>query len=197
MRWTAFASGLRTRGPDERLGHRHRRLRRRDLYQRLGKGSNFEIWTLHSSKITVAKPTHNRVSLAPMGWPMRRILSAISIIAVALALSGCAAQVNRMMASWEGHHFSDLIEKWGPPQQVFEDGSGGRIFIYAANRTWVTPGYSTTHTTGLATAYNNQIWGSANSYTTYTPAQVNGYTAYRMFWISSTGIIYRWSWRGL
>jgi len=111
--------------------------------------------------------------------------------------SGCAARINKVMASWERQHYSDLIARWGPPQQVFDDGAGGRILVWTAIRSYTVPGRATTETTGRATAYDNYIWGSATSHTTYTPAQTYGWTAYRMFWINRDGIIYRWAWRGL
>ncbi len=120
------------------------------------------------------------------------------ITTVALAVtSGCAARINKVMASWERYHYSELIASWGPPQQVFDDGAGGRILIWTATRSYTVPGHATTHTTVSATAYDNYIWGSATSRTTYTPAQTRGWTAYRMFWIHRNGIIYRWAWRGL
>lgn len=125
---------------------------------------------------------------------MKRKLLLLLIIAV--LFSGCFA-INKVMKSWMGYHYGQLIAKWGPPQQVFDDGYGGRILIYTAQREFVAPGRSTTYTTGTATMYDNFIWGSATSRTTYTPARVTGYTAYRMFWINKRGIIYKWAWRGL
>ena len=128
---------------------------------------------------------------------MTRSLRGIAVVlALASTLTGCA-HMNKVMASWQGHHYSDLIAKWGPPQQVFDDGSTGRILVYSSDRSWTVPGYATTTTTATATAYDTYIWGSATSHTTYTPAQVQSYTAYRMFWIDSNGHIYRWAWRGL
>ena len=136
------------------------------------------------------KPSHGR-----RGNRMKRITVLLSTVAV-LTLVGCTARINKLMASWEGHHYSNLIASWGPPQQVFDDGAGGRILVYTAVRSYTVPGQATTYTTGSATAYNSMIWGSATSRTTYTPAQTYGWTAYRMFWIRRNGIIYRWAWRG-
>jgi len=111
-----------------------------------------------------------------------------------LFFSGCISQI---MTSWENHHYGELIGSWGPPQQVFNDGYGGRILVYTESRAWVSPGKSNTYVTGNATIYDNYIWGSATATTYYTPPQVYGYTAYRMFWINKQGIIYRWAWKGL
>jgi hypothetical protein len=115
-----------------------------------------------------------------------------------LALSGClAGRMNSIMHSWEGHHYSELIMRWGPPEAVYDDGQGGRILVYTQVRQWTTPGQVTTTTTGTATIYDNMIWGQAQSYSQYTPPQTYGYTAWRMFSMNRRGIIYSWSWRGL
>jgi hypothetical protein len=36
--------------------------------------------------------------------------------AVLVSTVGCAARMNEIMASWQGHHYSDLLASWGPPQ---------------------------------------------------------------------------------
>ena len=113
-----------------------------------------------------------------------------------LFLPACA-HLNSVMRSWEGSHYSSLIAEWGPPQQVFDDGSGGRILVYTSSRSWTVPGRATTQTRFNATTSDDYIWGTATSRTTFTPARVEGYTAYRMFWVGRSGRIYRWSWRGL
>jgi len=128
---------------------------------------------------------------------MRRLVLSFLVVLVLVLFSGCAGQINNIMRSWEGHHYSDLIASWGPPQQVFDDGFGGRILVWTSVRSFTSPGQATTYTTGTATAYDNYIWGSATSHTTYSPPQTYGWTAYRMFWIDSSGFIYRWGWKGL
>lgn len=115
---------------------------------------------------------------------MRRRLSAILILA-GLGTSSCAGRINNMMRSWEGAHYSDLIMRWGPPQGVYDDGQGGRILVYTTSRSWTTPGQATT------------IWGQAQSITRFVPPQTQGYTAWRVFRINRSGIIYNWSWRWL
>ena len=95
-----------------------------------------------------------------------------------LMTAGCASRsINKVMASWERHHYSALIASWGPPQQVFDDGAGGRILVWTITRSFTVPAQATTHTTGSVTAYDNYIWGSANSYTTYSLAKTYGYSA--------------------
>jgi hypothetical protein len=123
---------------------------------------------------------------------MPRPLRWFVVVSILLTI-GCASRVNKTMKSWEGAQMNQLLEKWGPPQQVFDDGSGGRVFVYVFDREFTTPGHAWTH--GQIVEYGNQLW--LRAYTTYTPPQTNGYTAYRMFWINRQGKIYRWQWRGL
>lgn len=127
----------------------------------------------------------------------------ISIL-ITFSLNGCMS-INKVMDSWSNHHYSELIGSWGPPSQVYDDGNGGKIFIYASNRSYTTPGTSTTTTNGsgygTATINDNYIWGNVNtntqSKTTYNPSQTYQYAAYRMFYINKSSYIYKWSWKGL
>lgn len=129
---------------------------------------------------------------------MRKTCLSLSVLLVALSISGClSSKVDKKMKSWMGHHYSDLLMQWGAPQHVYSDGKGGRILVYTAQRQYTTPGQATTNTNITVSAYDDMIWGSATSTTTYRPPETYGYTAYRMFAINKNGIIYRWSWNGL
>ncbi len=130
-----------------------------------------------------------------VGLPTRKLvvlLSAFLLVSVLLS-GGCAQRISETLQSWVGHNFNELIASWGPPSRVFSDGRGGAIFVYAYNRSWVQPGTATT--TYQTAVVGDYLYTYGN--TTYTPATVQGYTAYRMFWISNDGIIYSWAWRGL
>jgi hypothetical protein len=84
---------------------------------------------------------------------MRKDILMVILIPV-LAFSfipGCAS-INKTMQSWVGNHQSDLIANWGPPQQVMDDGRGGKIFIYFTTRSFTSPGHSTTTVTDQLTA---------------------------------------------
>ena len=124
---------------------------------------------------------------------MRRALLAVGMM---LTLSGCAS-INSTMTSWMDHHYSELIASWGPPQQIFDDGQGGRFFVYLLDRTYTVPATSSTTTNFNAMGNYNAVWGTAQSYTTYTPEHVAGYTAFRMFHANASGILYEWRWKGL
>jgi hypothetical protein len=77
------------------------------------------------------------------------------------------------------------------------DGRGGRVFIYAKDRGWMYPAVSTTQTNVNGGIYGNQVAGAVNSMTVYYPGMVMSYTAYRMFWVNSHGVITGWSWKGV
>jgi hypothetical protein len=115
----------------------------------------------------------------------KRLTLALSL----LLLAGCVGRINRVMASWQGHHYHELIARWGPPQQVLDDGGAGRILVWSTYRETLRP--QTTSTIEL-TQVDRMIWGTVE--TTRRPGF--GYLAYRMFWVSKSGTIYRWAWRG-
>ena len=128
---------------------------------------------------------------------MKRLSFIAMVLLILTSLTSCVARMNKVMISWQGHNFNDVIASWGPPDQVFDDGSGGRVMVWTANRSYTTPGSATTRTTGSATAIGNTVSGSATSRTVYNPAQTYQWKAYRIFWVNKEGSIYRWAWRGL
>jgi hypothetical protein len=118
------------------------------------------------------------------------------LISIAL-LCGCAS-TNDIMKSWEGQHQSNLLAKWGPPSQTIADGSGGHVWIYTAQRQFQTaPATATTTMDTTVQNYGNTSYGYGRAITTFNPAQTAGWQAYRMFWINSDGVIYRWAWKGM
>ncbi len=108
---------------------------------------------------------------------------------------------DRNVKSWLGGVESDLVMAWGPPSQVLPDGSGGKFVVYTEQRSSVTPGQAKTTTTGYATGYTygnyTNVYGQAESHTTYTPAQIHQWSVYRMFRINDAGEIIAYSWKGL
>lgn len=128
---------------------------------------------------------------------MNRLSTIVLLFTLSMGVSGCAGRINSMMKTWENQHYSNLIASWGPPQQVFDDGAGGRILVWTSARSATVPGQATSTTNFRANAYDNYIWGTATTRTVYTPAQTYGWTAYRMFWIGGNGVVYRWAWKGV
>jgi hypothetical protein len=139
---------------------------------------------------------------------MKALRFAILVAVAALTLTGCVTP-HAAMKSFLGHHSSELIGLWGPPQEKNDDGNGGQIWTYYEHRQWTTPGHSTTSAYGMAnthgTVYNNPYGSSFNAnttafgtaHTTYTPPETHGYRAHRTFFIDSSGRIYRYGWKGL
>ncbi|HZP18146.1 MAG TPA: hypothetical protein VFB00_09285, partial [Terriglobales bacterium] len=97
-----------------------------------------------------------------------------------VCLSGCVKRINATMASWQGHQFSDLVARCGPPSQVMADGQGGKVMVWVLDRTYTTPGEATTTTSGTVNDYGGDGTISATSKTTYTPPETHGWRAYRM-----------------
>ncbi len=147
---------------------------------------------------------------------MKKLFTVLMAFSSIIGLIGCTA-INKQMQSFQGQHYNLLIAKWGPPQQVLDDGQGGRIFVYTKVRQYTTPGSSTTHTDLNANAStlgratysdygynptwdyrsNTNVSGYTDTYSTYTPPRTTTYNAYRMFWIDRNGYIYRWAWKNL
>jgi hypothetical protein len=137
----------------------------------------------------------------------RQPLTLLCILALT-ALSGCISP-DKAMKSYLGQPSTELVARWGPPQNKMSDGQGGEIWTYFEQRQWTTPGQANTTVTGTGNTYGNvygnpygatyqgntSVYGSAR--TTYTPPQTHGYTAHRTFFINGNGIVYRYAWKGL
>lgn len=113
---------------------------------------------------------------------MRLFFRSVIIILVMLS-TGCAAKLNRQMESWVGHHQSELIASWGPPNQTASDGKDGTILIYGNYvNLGQTPGQVRTD------YYGNMA---------YTAPQQRGYNRTRMFYVDTRGYVYSWRWQGM
>jgi hypothetical protein len=124
------------------------------------------------------------------------------------ALPGCISP-DKEMNSYIGQPSTELVARWGPPQQKMSDGQGGEIWSYLEQRQWTTPGEANTTVTGTSDTSGN-VYGNPNgatyhgdtsvsgsATTVYTPPQTHGYTARRTFFINGNGIVYRYAWKGL
>ena len=111
---------------------------------------------------------------------MKKIFSILLVLV--FFFSGCTKRISDTMASWVGHHKSTLIQSWGPPTSISDDGQGGEVFTYTYKRNM-----NTTHNTTY-NKYNNSL---------NTISRNNSYQAIRMFYINKQGKIYHWRWQGL
>jgi len=97
---------------------------------------------------------------------------------------GCSTgeEISKVMASWIGYHYSDMMLKWGPPTYSTADGKGGQILVYQYDRSGgQIPGY--------VTKIGKTVF--------YTAPENVSYTAERMFYVNAKGTIYSWRWKGL
>ena len=123
-----------------------------------------------------------------------------------MALLICGGCVSKQMQKFQGQHYSTAITRLGPPTSRYSDGQGGSVIVWVLERRYVAPGRSTTRSTTSGTAsgqiiHPSQVSGvysqQTTSRTVYTPAVVQGWDAYRVLWVNASGVVYRWSWKGL
>ena len=125
-------------------------------------------------------------------------IKTITVLLLCLSLSSCLARyygprISANMEEFCNRPVSEMLASWGPPSLIMDDGSGGRVYIYVKSRGSYTPAKTETTIKYIYTHYG----GGATSNTTYTPEVVARYDAYRMFFVTSKGYIYNWSWKGL
>ncbi len=101
----------------------------------------------------------------------------IILFLVCVFFAGCTgpSKLNSVdMESWIGADKSELVKKWGTPNEIYPDSDGGEIYSYIQENEVLVYGLSHDLSTGKA-----------------------NYTATRKFWIDSSGKITYWEWEGL
>lgn len=113
-----------------------------------------------------------------------RIHKSVYLFIVLFLLGGCSSgeEISKVMDSWVGSHYSDMMLKWGPPTYSTSDGKAGQILVYQYDRRG-----------GQIPGYVTEIGGTVF----YTAPQNVSYVAERMFYVNEKGIIYSWRWQGL
>jgi hypothetical protein len=131
--------------------------------------------------------------------------AALITFALALIASGCASSkstqertesTDKSMGSWIGDPVSVLIKVFGSPQQVYDDGRGGRVLVYLRDLTDKVTASSTTSISANGGIAENQLYSKARSYARYTPELMDAYKTFRLFWAGPNGVIYNWAWKG-
>ena len=51
------------------------------------------------------------------------------IFTLSLFVSCGSLNPSKVMTSWEGHHKSELIQDWGPPNNISSDDKDGEILL--------------------------------------------------------------------
>lgn len=163
---------------------------------------------LRASRRLVAGLIDNFGRRLPIPMKFQRLMRWLPILALML-FAGCVGteELNRVMRSWEGHSVNELVASWGAPTSRTSDGSGGQIFTYdKSHRTYIPESYSPDYTGAAIATYSHpegdptttpRTHTSAVTPTTYSPAYTSHVTRRRVFWIDSSGRIYRWSWEGV
>lgn len=92
-----------------------------------------------------------------------------------VGLAGCmtCSTLDETMASWEGRHFTQLIEHWGPPYRVFDGEGGDNIYVWSSAPPAASSGGASA---GKPTPVKQRVY---------------------WFWVDSDGVIYKWAWRQL
>ncbi|HXM40768.1 MAG TPA: hypothetical protein VN924_05920 [Bryobacteraceae bacterium] len=80
------------------------------------------------------------------------------ILLVTLLFS-LVARMDKVMSSWVGNSYGNVVAAWGPPDQILDDGASGKILVYTKTRSYTVPGTATTHTSGTATANGSTVYG--------------------------------------
>lgn len=120
---------------------------------------------------------------------------------IALLLSGCATdsqKMNKMMDSWVGCNYRDLMAAWGPPASTIDDGKGGQILIYQEGRTSENTSSAPSYSTSFRVPNSplpHQTMGLTMPGSSST--QTSNYATTRSFYVNQKGIIYNWRWSGL
>lgn len=91
--------------------------------------------------------------------------------------------------SWMGHHYSGLIQSWGPPSGVYEDGQGGRVLVYSTEVSRVLPGYAVA-SAQAGDGPSGDVWARGES--VYLPARVQRWDSYNMMYVRPDGTLYYW-----
>lgn len=113
---------------------------------------------------------------------------AIPIFMIGLVACATTAKYEAVLNTWVGAEETNLVRKWGPPQQVYETGDV-KFLTYTSSRKIYVPGSAPSYNTTVSgnTAYTTPIGGS--------PAYNINKRCVTTFEISE-GRIVRWRWEG-
>ncbi len=104
--------------------------------------------------------------------------------------AGCATTENyeKILRSWVGAEELALVRKWGPPQNVYENG-GVRFLTYERSAQGYVPGTAPTYqTTRIGNTYTTQAVGGSPGYA-YSQRCTTTFEV-------SSGRIVSWRWEG-
>jgi len=112
------------------------------------------------------------------------------LIIFCILVTGCTSQVDLLQQEWLGKNRNSLITTEGTPDQIMDDGLGGQIYTYIEVSSYTTPTTSTTEKTGGIWT-KKQGWQYSGEKTTYYGGRTYTTRTKKLFWLDSTGIIYK------
>ncbi|MYB63494.1 hypothetical protein F4X73_02280 [Candidatus Poribacteria bacterium] len=116
------------------------------------------------------------------------MIKRVLILFAAFSLLGCAYKsTNEIMNSWMGSHISQVIQSWGPPNQITEDGAGGKIYIWQPEPIPLPPEPS------IRPGTNTREVAQDRYYASLKRLKIMAHNnRYKMFYVRPNGIIYHW-----
>lgn len=112
-------------------------------------------------------------------------------------LTGCSTipLMDDMMNSWVGAPLEEVVMQWGLPNREIRLGDK-RMYQWDRSATVVMPTYSTSVTTGSATAVGNQAFGNALTTTTNSGGAWLGFSCERILLVNEGNTIEKVSYKG-
>ena len=107
-----------------------------------------------------------------------------------ILITGCVSQLGLLEQNWLGKDRNALITALGTPDEIMSDDFGGQIYTYIEVSSVTGPGYSRTRNTGGIWT-SKQGWQYSGAKTTYYPGQTITRRVKTLFWLDSTGKIYK------
>ena len=109
------------------------------------------------------------------------------VVGISVYQRQAAERTLDVLNAWMGHHMSDLILSWGPPDSIEPAGRPGhQVLVYKHVRTVILPGRATTRI--------NPYLRQAETW--YNAPQTLVRECWWMMWADETGRLYWWKWSG-
>lgn len=124
-----------------------------------------------------------------------RYLLALALLSGMLA--GCATvrqsgqSQAEILDSWKGHHYSELIQSWGPPTHVYDNGLSGVMLVYSEIRQVRRPNSGALARAGMQATSGVDLC-SQGGCDPASGATVTAQQSYDMLYVNPQGTIYNW-----
>ena len=126
---------------------------------------------------------------------MKKLLN--SLAPLIFLLSGCSTfpLMDEMMGSWVGAPLEEVVMQWGLPNREIRLGDK-RMYQWDRSVGMVMPTYTTSVTTGSASALGNQAFGSALTTSTTSGGSMLSFSCERILLVNDKDIIEKASYKG-